>query len=211
MIAEHHCIVQHYISTGRFEKVGQVRESVLDLSRLDHGLIMSWAGTHAEFTLRPMSWNDSASLDALVQIYNETAADVPFQNAVGMFQPRDPSFFLDWVTRMERNDLQLLSFGLFCQDQLAGLALFDARAKDPKTALIGYTGIGRAFRKKGLGKQLKALSTLALMNLHPSLKFIVTANEETNVPMLKINRAMGFEPRAEFTMLRYSEGHPETL
>lgn len=203
MIVENAHTLQHYQNTGRFQKVGQVRESVLDLKQLNSTLMASWQSMNKGFTLKTLSWNETRDVAVLVDVYNETNADVTFQDAVGMVRSRDASYFLDWVARMLENDLAMPAFGLYFQDQLAGLALFEIRAANPKTALIIYTGVARAFRKRGLGRHLKASSTLHLMGLYPSLRFIVTANEETNRPMLRINMAMGFEVKSEFTMLRH--------
>ncbi|HET9237858.1 MAG TPA: hypothetical protein VFO10_11435 [Oligoflexus sp.] len=203
MIVENAQVVQHYQNTGHFQKVGQVRESVLDLQQLDLNLMASWQSQNQGFTLKALSWNDARDVAALVDIYNESNADVPFQNAVGMVRTREASYFLDWVARLQVNDMTMPAFGLYCQDQIAGLALFELRAANPMTATIIYTGVARIFRKRGLGRHLKASSTLHLLGIFPGLRFIVTANEETNLPMLNINIAMGFAVKSEFTMLRY--------
>jgi ribosomal protein S18 acetylase RimI-like enzyme len=139
----------------------------------------------------------------VVAVHNESHADVPFQDAVGMIRTREASYFLDWVARLQANDMVMPAFGLYFQDQVAGLALFEMRAVHPKTASIIYTGVARAFRRRGLGRHLKASTTLRLMELYPGLRFLVTGNEETNQPILSINKAMGFEVKSEFTMLRY--------
>lgn len=206
MIVETSQILQHYLDTGHFQKVGRVRESVLDLQQLNPTLMASWQNANPGFMLRPLSWTQTHDVAAIVDVYNETNADVPFQDAVGMTRTRDAAYFLDWVARMHSNDLLMPAFGLYFEDQIAGLALFEVRAVKPKTASIVYTGIARAFRKRGLGRHLKASSTLQLMGLYPSLHFIVTANEESNQPMLSINMDMGFKVKSEFTMLRYQAG-----
>lgn len=203
MIVENAQIREHYQNTGHFQKVGQVRESVLDLLHLDLNLMASWQNLNKGFTLKPLAWTNPQDVAALVEAYNESNADVPYQDAVGMVRTREASYFTDWVARMQANDLTMPAFGLYSEDRIAGLALFEIRTKDPKTATIIYTGVTRAFRKRGLGQHLKASSTLHLMGHYPSLRFIVTANEETNQPMLKINNAMGFVVKSEFTMLRH--------
>lgn len=88
---------------------------------------------------------------------------------------------------------------------LVGISIFECRRENPQTFLIHYTGINRKYRNRGLGKGLKAASLMQLRRDFPNIRYMVTGNEETNVPMLKINLAMGFTVRTEFTMLRYQE------
>ncbi|MHB0995369.1 MAG: GNAT family N-acetyltransferase [Elusimicrobiales bacterium] len=54
------------------------------------------------------------------------------------------------------------------------------------------TGVRREFRGRGLGKWLKAAMLLHLRRDYPGVKYIATANADSNAPMLAINSRLGF-------------------
>ena len=57
-----------------------------------------------------------------------------------------------------------------------------------------FTGVLPSARGRGIGKWIKAAMLLHVHKLHPDTKWISTENANSNAPMLKINRAMGFKP-----------------
>ncbi len=58
----------------------------------------------------------------------------------------------------------------------------------------GNTGVEPAHRGQGLGRALKAVNALRLLEERPGAEFIETFNQDGNAPMLAINDAMGFRP-----------------
>jgi mycothiol synthase len=56
------------------------------------------------------------------------------------------------------------------------------------------TGVDPAHRGHRLGKVLKAVNALRLLDERPDARFIDTENQDQNGPMLAINDAMGFRP-----------------
>ena len=62
------------------------------------------------------------------------------------------------------------------------------------------TGVDPVHRGHRLGKALKAVNALRLLDERPAARFIDTENQDENGPMLAINEAMGFRPH-----LRYRE------
>ena len=50
------------------------------------------------------------------------------------------------------------------------------------------------YRGHGLGKWLKAAMLEKVLAERPAVKFVRTGNADENVPMLKINHALGFKP-----------------
>lgn len=55
------------------------------------------------------------------------------------------------------------------------------------------TGVRSEFRGRGLGKWLKAAMLLHLRAEYPGVKYIATANADSNAPMLAINDKLGFK------------------
>jgi GNAT superfamily N-acetyltransferase len=77
------------------------------------------------------------------------------------------------------------------------LAGFTELAWNPKRASIVWqygTGVVVAHRNKGLGRWLKAANMEAMLRANLSARFVRTGNADSNVPMLAINRQMGFKP-----------------
>jgi GNAT superfamily N-acetyltransferase len=68
-----------------------------------------------------------------------------------------------------------------------------------------FTGVLPSARGRGIGKWIKAAMLLHLHELYPDARWITTDNANSNAPMLKINRAMGFKPyrgSVEYQMTR---------
>jgi len=57
-----------------------------------------------------------------------------------------------------------------------------------------FTGVRPDARGRGLGKWIKAAMLLHLRDLYPDAEWVVTENAESNGPMLKITRTIGFKP-----------------
>ncbi len=64
----------------------------------------------------------------------------------------------------------------------------------PWLANQGDTVVAPIHRGNGLGRWMKARNALRILDEQPEVDVIETANDETNGPMLEINRAMGFVP-----------------
>lgn len=55
------------------------------------------------------------------------------------------------------------------------------------------TAVRTTHRNLGLGRWLKAANIMELLHKNPSACVVRTGNADSNAPMLKINRQMGFE------------------
>jgi mycothiol synthase len=78
--------------------------------------------------------------------------------------------------------------------ELAGYTELDFSATWPQKAGQGDTGVWPKHRERGLGRWLKAVNALRLLDERPEVSFIDTWNAGSNEAMLGINVAMGFRP-----------------
>lgn len=77
---------------------------------------------------------------------------------------------------------------------LVGYTELQPLSSRPWLASQGDTGVEPAHRGYGLGRWLKAVNALRLLDEMPEVRVIETWNAESNDPMLAINRPMGFVP-----------------
>jgi mycothiol synthase len=78
--------------------------------------------------------------------------------------------------------------------ELAGYTELFFSATWPQKAGQGDTGVWPKHRERGLGRWLKAVNALRLLDERPEVEFIDTWNAGSNEAMLGINVAMGFRP-----------------
>ena len=78
--------------------------------------------------------------------------------------------------------------------ELAGYTELFWTAAWPEHAGQGDTGVWPKHRDRGLGRWLKAVNALRLLDERPEVEFIDTWNAGSNEAMLSINVAMGFRP-----------------
>ncbi|CAN5574114.1 GNAT family N-acetyltransferase [soil metagenome] len=77
---------------------------------------------------------------------------------------------------------------------LAGYTAIVLHDHRPNYAEQGDTGVDPAHRNRGLGRWLKAVIALRLLDEAPEVAMVDTWNAESNDAMLGINVAMGFRP-----------------
>jgi mycothiol synthase len=78
--------------------------------------------------------------------------------------------------------------------ELVGLSEMYLPRKRPWAVFQGDTGVHPAHRGHGLGAWMKAVNHLRLNDERPDVEIVQTWNADSNAPMLRINRALGFEP-----------------
>lgn len=86
---------------------------------------------------------------------------------------------------------------LYCREasgEVSGLTETHYLASLPHKLLQMFTGVRAKYRGRGLGKLLKARMLLHVRNNFPNVKYLVTSNATTNLPMLAINTKLGFKP-----------------
>ncbi len=204
MVAETDEVKEYYMSNGDFLKVGEVRESVLDIAQLDQAQQENWLHLVSDCDLKTLDWNNELS-DAAAALHNEGSRDMPLQNVIAPPRQYSRAFWINHRKKLQAYDHDLLTYGLYRNSEIIGLAMFEYQKVNPQTFSIQFTGIDRRFRGRGLAKGLKAITVKNLCANYPRFRYAVTGNEETNGPMLHINLAMGFRIRSTLTMLRYNK------
>ncbi len=121
--------------------------------------------------------------------------------------PRENLDMEDWVItpeqlrHMERSMLSVgaerryLAARLDATGEFVGFSeLWRYSRSEPNTCRQWGTGVFPEHRGHALGKWLKAVNILRVMDEWPEVVDIRTHNADSNDPMLGINRALGFEP-----------------
>jgi GNAT superfamily N-acetyltransferase len=75
----------------------------------------------------------------------------------------------------------------------------------------GFTGVGTAYRGRGLGKWIKAAMLRHLRGKYPDLKLVMTGNAHSNDPMLGINHKLGFRLHREVVTYQISKEKLEAV
>ena len=75
----------------------------------------------------------------------------------------------------------------------------------------GFTGVGTAYRGRGLGKWVKAAMLQYLLGKYPDTRWVMTGNAKSNDPMLAINYKLGFRLHRENVTYQISKEKLEAL
>ncbi|RRR68411.1 MAG: GNAT family N-acetyltransferase [Candidatus Viridilinea halotolerans] len=151
---------------------------VARLARLaDHGLVVR--------TLAACRAEDPAWLERVYTLHAALTREVPIPEKIFVTREEFAAFAVD------APDALLDAFFVVCAgDDYVGLSFMQRRAHAPSTLFQELTGTLPAYRGLGLARTLKEL-TLAYALEH-GYQRIVTWVEDTNAPMVAINRHYGF-------------------
>jgi len=69
-----------------------------------------------------------------------------------------------------------------------------------------FTGVQVKYRRRGLGKRLKAEMLVFIKDRFPGIEYIATSTARTNRPMRAINKELGFQPTKTCFMFRWALG-----
>jgi len=136
-------------------------------------------------------------LKEYVALYNAIGESVPDAEADGFVQQDVTSLEDRRVTEELVGQKGITYLTLLAQEadgRLSGLTEIYHNPAQPQRVEQSITGVLPAYRRRGLGKWLKAEMLMAVQGRLPQAGYLETGNAEQNEAMLAINRALGFQP-----------------
>ena len=182
--------------------VSAERRSQLDLTAIDREQYAAWAApSEKNAHYRIEIWKTPTPdrlLPALVAA-NEAMRDAPHGALEFEFAPLS----VDQRVQSEADNLavdaQMHIVAALTEDgEIAG---FHEMLVFPgyRMADIGYTAVPAKFRGHGLGLRLKSILALRLLEQEPQVEVVSTWNDSDNLPMLRVNEALGYETAEAWT------------
>jgi mycothiol synthase len=182
-----------------FEKKATERKSRLTIDKIDRAMLEGWVARAAERATdyELVSFDDRCPDELL-----EPFVDLKL---VTNTAPRDDLEMDDWIETPERYreaEEKALAQGNSSwrviarhreSGELAGFTEFFFAPYSEDVAWQGWTAVRPEHRDRGLGRWLKAVNCLRLMDERPQVRHVDTWNAFSNGPMLGINIEMGFE------------------
>jgi mycothiol synthase len=173
--------------TGRVDRASRLDVEAAELDGCRQGFQKATSSGLRLATLRELGADDESVLRAVYAVDEEASRDMP----------RSTTFtsvpYEKWLEYLNGPGYSPDCFFLAMDgDQPAGLAFLHLMDEGTGVAYNGFTGVGRAYRGRGIARALK-LMTVEWARSH-GMKFIYTDNDFENRPMLAINIEMGYVP-----------------
>lgn len=166
-----------------FREIGRSTRLVLDLTAIDPPAVDPPAGiVVATWAERP------GSEHGLYDVYREAEPDIPGE------EHNELPGFEEWLA----DDMQGTSdspeavFVAFAGDEVVGFAKLSLPEEGGDTVYHDLTGVLRAWRGRGIASALKR-AQIAWAAAH-GYRRLVTANDELNVPIRRLNERFGYVP-----------------
>jgi len=182
--------------------LGTVLAATLDLSAIDSGRYAAWAAPHpdnARYELVRWSNRCPQELAASYCVAQDSTHDQPDGEFAYEFARTE-------IEQMRADEERLTRYGaehhvvaaLDGAGRVVGFTEFVRYPDEPAAVQIWSTGVARDHRGHGLGLRLKAAASLWMREPAPTARWVATANHDGNEAMLRINRALGYQPGARW-------------
>jgi mycothiol synthase len=177
----------------RFVERRRVWRSRLDLSRVDLAAIADRTGALAaegvRFTTLAEEGPDRDEVRRrYYALHAETSRDVP---ALGPARPLSFDQFLRF--ELERPGFRAdATFFAVSDGRYVGVTTLDESGATPEEVHVGFTGVSRDFRRRGIALELKRRSIRYARDA--GYRTMRTGNDSENRPIWSINERLGFRP-----------------
>jgi mycothiol synthase len=168
------------------------------LKELDEALMARWIAQAPTDRFEMGFWDDGYPKDELeaVAALFEVMNTAPRGDLEINDEKVTPEKIETWENQRRASGTQTLTAWVRdrASGRYAGFSTLGWNPNRPKKLGQWGTAVHPDFREHGLGKWLKAANLEAMRGKHPEVEKVHTGNADSNVPMLKINHAMGFKP-----------------
>ncbi len=97
-----------------------------------------------------------------------------------------------WYANMDAHGGDHVMVLLVSGDEIVAMSEATWSPEFPDRAYQGMTAVAEAWRGRNLAKAVKARLLRAVVEMHPSIRLIITHNADVNAAMLAINQQLGF-------------------
>ena len=180
--------------TGNVERQNRVR-----VDALDRGLLESWVRPAAGYSLVQFDGRCPDDLLEAVVATQNVMNDAP-RTELLEDSVHTPQQWRDAEREMDENDITFWYSGVQhdASGAIAGYSSMTIRADKPWLISQEDTAVHPDHRGKAIGRWLKAVNALRVLDERPDARWIETWNDGSNRWMLAINDDMGFRPVAEW-------------
>lgn len=173
--------------------------SYLNLRKVDLDLMNKWNTLGNELmkkeNIRLLEIEGSIP-ENIIEQYASLYTEIMNQQPLGSLQLRNvttPDVLRTRAEQMKETDQHWHTILTIEENgQISGLTEFHYSFNQPDIIFQLLTGVKEEYRKRGLGKWLKANMLLFMLKKYPNAKYIETSNTVSNDAMISINRRMGF-------------------
>ena len=204
-----HLMFRTYNESGYFflerkgaELVLEQNHSYLKISEVDWIMINDWNNKGHELANNEkikMIEIEGSIPDDIIDEYASLYTEIMNQQPLGSLQLRNvttPEVLRTRAEHMKKIDQHWHTLLTIEKNkQISGLTEFHYGYNQPDVIFQLLTGVKDEYRKRGIGKWLKAKMLLFMKEHYPDVKYIETTNTVTNAAMISINKRMGFKDK----------------